>query len=475
MTCFNARSCFGLMMIGSVVGSLQAQIMQEALLIPNNLVQSDTLGYHVAFDGPIILGGAPFGTHGGVVQAGRAFIFEFLGGVWQHTQVLRPSRIQQQAFFGIEVAVHGNTIVVSGLGEDNRAGAVYLYERSGAIGGPWAETERKVLVSRRSIDLFGGGLSLSDDILVVGSVGRATPSGSETGASFIYERSGSTWNEIAMLYPAVGTPFGNFGFDSAIAGNKIMIGALADDNRGVFRAGAAYVFELNGGGGWTENAKLIASDPIDFAELGMSVATDRAGTTVVAGAPGAPVEGVGEAGAAYVFERNNGVWEQVAKLSAPDATPGASFGQAVAIEGNLIIVGAFLDGGGVGAYYVYRRNAGEWVFDTKIAPPPARLTYAWALALQGDRAVIGAPFHSLNEGALYVYTGLAATPGDMNCDGAFNGGDIDPFFLALGAPAVYAAQFPNCNILLGDMNGDGSVNGGDIDPFFACLGGGACP
>ncbi|MCH8805342.1 MAG: hypothetical protein IH986_04570 [Planctomycetes bacterium] len=65
--------------------------------------------------------------------------------------------------------------------------------------------------------------------------------------------------------------------------------------------------------------------------------------------------------------------------------------------------------------------------------------------------------------------------GDLNCDGAFNGADIDPFFLALGDPAAYTARFPNCDILLGDMNGDGAVNGDDIDPFFACLGGGACP
>ena len=64
--------------------------------------------------------------------------------------------------------------------------------------------------------------------------------------------------------------------------------------------------------------------------------------------------------------------------------------------------------------------------------------------------------------------------GDLNCDGAFNGGDIDPFFLALGDPAAYAIAFPTCEPLLGDMNGDGRLDGGDIDPFFACLGGG-CP
>ena len=65
-------------------------------------------------------------------------------------------------------------------------------------------------------------------------------------------------------------------------------------------------------------------------------------------------------------------------------------------------------------------------------------------------------------------------PGDLNCDDVFNGGDIDPFFLALGDPAAYAIAFPNCDPLLGDMNSDGRLDGGDIDPFFACLGGN-CP
>ena len=74
-----------------------------------------------------------------------------------------------------------------------------------------------------------------------------------------------------------------------------------------------------------------------------------------------------------------------------------------------------------------------------------------------------------------VTCGPAFRPGDLNCDGSVNGGDIDPFFLALGDPAAYAIAFPNCDAQLADMNGDGRVNGADIDPFFACLGGGVCP
>ena len=79
-------------------------------------------------------------------------------------------------------------------------------------------------------------------------------------------------------------------------------------------------------------------------------------------------------------------------------------------------------------------------------------------------------FVSDDEGGLVIFR--TTFPGDMNCDGRFNGADIDPFFLALGDPPAYAARFPNCNILNGDMNGDGALNGADLDPFFQLLGGG---
>ena len=70
--------------------------------------------------------------------------------------------------------------------------------------------------------------------------------------------------------------------------------------------------------------------------------------------------------------------------------------------------------------------------------------------------------------------------GDANCDGSFNGGDIDPFFLALGDPAAWEAQYGSgglgCDMVdTCDINYDGAVNGADIDPFFEALGLGACP
>jgi hypothetical protein len=59
--------------------------------------------------------------------------------------------------------------------------------------------------------------------------------------------------------------------------------------------------------------------------------------------------------------------------------------------------------------------------------------------------------------------------GDVNCDGAVDFFDIDPFVLALFDAEGYDAAFPDCNIQNGDLNGDHSVDFFDIDPFVACL------
>jgi hypothetical protein len=64
------------------------------------------------------------------------------------------------------------------------------------------------------------------------------------------------------------------------------------------------------------------------------------------------------------------------------------------------------------------------------------------------------------------------TAGDMNCDGAINFDDIDPFVLALTGQAAYEAAYPNCNWLNADTDGDGTVTFDDIDGFVAVLAGG---
>jgi|GEM_PF-4927642 len=72
-----------------------------------------------------------------------------------------------------------------------------------------------------------------------------------------------------------------------------------------------------------------------------------------------------------------------------------------------------------------------------------------------------------NSQRLIAYSGFFL--GDLNCDGALNFTDINPFVLALSNPPGYQALYPNCNIDLADINGDGGVNFGDINPFVRLL------
>jgi hypothetical protein len=67
---------------------------------------------------------------------------------------------------------------------------------------------------------------------------------------------------------------------------------------------------------------------------------------------------------------------------------------------------------------------------------------------------------------------LPFVPGDVNCDGAVDAFDIDPFVLALTDPAGYDAAQPDCTRHLADTNGDGRVDAFDIDPFVKLLAGG---
>ncbi|MCH7871531.1 MAG: hypothetical protein IID33_07505 [Planctomycetes bacterium] len=61
------------------------------------------------------------------------------------------------------------------------------------------------------------------------------------------------------------------------------------------------------------------------------------------------------------------------------------------------------------------------------------------------------------------------TVGDMNCDGAIDAGDIEPFLVALFQPGNYSALYPGCNINTADINQDGSIDALDIEPFLDLL------
>ena len=258
-----------------------------------------------------------------------------------------------------------------------------------------------------------------------------------------------------------------FGESVAISGDSAVVGAIFEDAGGG-GAGAAYVFERNqgGAGNWGEVTKLTASDAQGGDFFGQSVAIS--GDTAVVGAYREDAGG-SDAGAAYVFQRNEGGadnWGEVKKLTASDAQAGDQFGISVAVSGDTAVVGASTeDAGGddAGVAYVFERDeggAGNWGEVKKLTASDAQALdhFGFSVAVSGDTAVVGTPglpfLFAEDAGAAYVF--CSDNDGDTRCDAADPDDDND------GLPDFYEGAHscldPFVDDAADDPDGDGWLN-----------------
>ena len=132
-----------------------------------------------------------------------------------------------------------------------------------------------------------------------------------------------------------------FGYAVSVDGDTAVIGAYQDNGNGA-DSGAAYVFTRNDGV-WDDGVKLTASGGAAYDNFGISVAVD--GDTVVVGAPGNDGAGA-DSGSVYVFVKPTGAWAtstETAKLTASDGAALDYFGYSVAVDGDTVLVGAYQD------------------------------------------------------------------------------------------------------------------------------------
>ncbi len=193
---------------------------------------------------------------------------------------------------------------------------------------------------------------------------------------------------------------------------------------------------------------------------------------------------------------------QQAYLKASNTGANDQFGHSVAVSGDTVVVGAYLEDSSAtgvngnqadnsafaaGAAYVFDRSGGVWSQQAflKASNTGGGDNFGFSVAVSGDTVVVGAPLEDSNatdvdghqadnsasaSGAAYVFTGVGCpTLGNLNCNCALDPLDIDAFVQALLDPSGYAAMHPTCNILRGDMQPDGNVDGADIQGFINLL------
>ena len=435
--------------VDAVTGPLSSA--EQDILHASDMQSGDELGRSVAMSGDVLVVGARYedgGPGDPESNAGAAYVFtrDPGGNTWSQVKILHASDPQVNDEFGLTVAISGDTIVVGAALEDGgpgsplfASGAVYIFERN--QGGPdnWGQVKILHASDAQANDHFGRSVAIDGDTLVVGAYSESGGSGDplpEAGAAYVLERNqggANNWGEVAILRASDAQAYDWFSEPASIGGDTIVLGARYEDG-GVgdplTDVGAVYIFERNQGGpgNWGEVKILRASDRQALDHFGRSVALD--GDTVIVGAwyeDGGPGDPASDAGAAYIFERNQGGannWGEMIILHASDAQAGDHYGgYGVAVSGDIVVVGAYLEDGGPGnplpdsgAAYIYARDLGgpdQWSEFDKITASDAEAgdNFGIGVWIEGATVIVGARYEDgglgdpqLNAGAAYAYT-----------------------------------------------------------------------
>lgn len=408
---------------------MQVGVAQQAYLKASNTGANDGFGFASAISGDTIVVGAYLedsnaagvngnGADNSASSAGAVYVFVRSGTTWTQQAYLKASNPQAIDLFGYAVAISGDTIVVGAILEDSNAtgvngdqsnnsavdsGAAYVFVRSGTT---WTQQAYLKASNTGAGDEFGSAVAIAGDTIVVGADAEdsnaigvngnaADNSATDSGASYVFVRSGTTWNQQAYLKASNTDADDAFGISVGVAGETICVGAYFEDSNAIgvngnqssnaaVDAGAAYVF-VRSGTAWSQQAYLKASNSDVGDNFGYAVAISNDTVAIGAFSEDSNAVGVngnqndnsaGDSGAAYVFVRSGTAWSQQAYLKASNTQAGDAFGASISIAGDVVVIaglGEDSNDTGVngnqannsasssGAVYVFVRSLATWV------------------------------------------------------------------------------------------------------------------
>jgi hypothetical protein len=347
--------------------------------------------------------------------------------------------------FGGQSAISGDTAVIGAYLDDPKgtdSGAAYVFTRSGTT---WTQQAKLTPADGQAGDRFAERVGIAGDTIVAGAPWD-DDAGADAGSAYVFTRVGATWSQQAKLTAGDAAAADHFGHHAAISGNTIVIGAPNDDNPSS-DAGSVYVFTRSGTT-WTQQAKLSASDAAANDVFGAW--TGISGDTVVVGAPGDDDNGSGS-GSIYVFTRAGTTWTLQSKITPADGQAGDSFGESVAISADTILVGAYSDddlAADAGSAYVFTRTGTTWTQQAKLLASDGTTgdSFGISTALDGNLAVVGASNDTPNgasSGSAYVFTRAGTVWSEQSKLTASDGAPLDSFATSMavsGYTAVIGAS-----------------------------------
>lgn len=324
-------------------------------------------------DGVAVVGSV--GGAAGEPVAGRAYAFSWNGTSWIDGDELGPPVLP--ASYGRAVATDGSRVVVgapSADGTQPNAGAAFVFSRNGSGWRLESELAAKAPLAR---SYFGSDVAVNGDTIAVSAPG------SPEGAVHVFELSSDGWSEVAQLKaPAGDGGARRFGSAIALGAEWLAVGAPAGEDS---VTGAVFLFRRSNGT-WQPASIIEAHGTED--RFASAVALDR--QTLLVGAPAIESEPV-----VHAFRWDGVEWQEDGILR-PDQDDSFHFGAAVAVTGEIAVVGApgsaVESAASAGKAYLYSRRPDGWHLTTSLTLEEGRSDDAFgaSLALDGDRILIGA-------------------------------------------------------------------------------------
>jgi len=440
----------GLML--AVVGTLcpSSVFAQEAwqemhkLSIPG-IRANAVFGHAVDIHGDRAVIGAPGGFDSGTFP-GRAYLFDATTGAQLFRLIASDTRSEDR--FGWSVAINAGFVIVGAtLATDQDTGKAYVFDTT------TGQELRSLLASDGEFsDHFGTSVAISGDRCLVGAFrGNRHPSIPDTGAAYVYNV--RTGEELRKLVPFDGALGDLYGSAVALDGDIAVIGAPGDDDNGS-GSGSVYVYNIDTG---QRLFKLLPSDGQAFDQFGISVAVSD-GTAIVGTHD---ISNDGRPGAAYLFNVSTG--QQLHKLQAADGVDLDLFGESVALYGNRAVVGAQRNWNrGLvepGASYVCDVASGAQIAKLFASDGASGDLFGNAVAIHGTRMIVGAEWNDeqgSNTGAAYLFQGipnLLASPDPLESgqDATFSTTNLtpnQPAYLAYSVRGPGSVFFPPLNITI---------------------------
>jgi hypothetical protein len=306
---------------------------QQAKIVSPGLPAQEQFGVAVALSGDTLVVGAPARAGGG-----GAYVFTRVGTAWSLATTLAGPTLNAQ--FGAAVAISGDHIAV-GAPLDSNVGAVSTFHRD--TGGQWHL--EAVVRAEPPVDgqCFGAAVAIAGPTLAVGASAVCAPNGAPSGGDVeMFDaadagQAGVTWSHAQTFTP----PHHNTGFGSMVAlsptGVTVAIGVPGEPlTPGLIPTGAVYVatHALT----WNDLKHVLASFPLEGESFGASVAVNG------------DVLAVGATGSVYLFTNVTIAPTQQSRTVPMLSGPNGGFGSTVGLSDNTLVVGA----PGLGTFSVYQ-------------------------------------------------------------------------------------------------------------------------